>query len=178
MESFFDSKLWSDFPGVFLGEERAPREISRANKSQLQRHGIHQPWVFRIGKCIWVTAAFLLGRVLWGLPCSLCWYPVTHTPAGREFRHIPSVGVLIFFKSSWWGVCQQTCHSVDFWGWSPLLRPRDISEMQSRIVQSSLSTYLCWKCKPLLSLLFWKLLRVIKFRLSSEVKHAFIYSQW
>lgn len=40
------------------------------------------------------------GRILWGLLGAFCWYLVTHIiPAGRESKHIPSVGALIFVSN-------------------------------------------------------------------------------
>lgn len=164
------------FSGFFLGEEKVPGKIGRGNKNQLRRHGICQLWVFCLEKYIWVISAFLLeGRILWGEPNVLCWYSVIHTPAGRTFRHIPSVGVLIFFKSTWRSVCQQTYHSVVFLRFGP----KDISEMQSRISKPPLILFYTQFRKTYFTF-------VLKTPLSHKVqptclvrwKQACVYSLW
>lgn len=133
-------------------------------------------------KCIWVTEAFLLGRILWGLLITLLIFGDTHTPAGREFRTHPICWCFLFFFSNPLDeVFVSKLVILLILRLEPFLRPRDISQRcKVEYYNPPLVLTLCWKCpqfQTLLALLFWKLLRVIKFRLSSEVKmHLFILS--
>lgn len=92
MDSFFDLKLWFDF---FL-KNRTDHLESYAKPTEASC--VHQPWALCKGKRI--EGHCCHGRILWGLLGAFCWYLVTHIiPAGREFKHTPSVGVLVFVSS-------------------------------------------------------------------------------
>jgi hypothetical protein len=88
--------------------------------------------------------------------CSLLILGDTHTAAGREFKCIPSVGVLIFFKSSW-VPCQQSClcSFLRFWPsfWAQWYLREATVEFHN-LLQTLIYTVSVLNFKTLISLLF------------------------
>lgn len=132
----------------FSRRDRAPKEIGRGNKSQLP--------TWRSSTLSLLCREVHLGHYCspsWrqdpaGPPSACRWHSVTHTAAGRACRHVPSVGALIFFTSTWRGVCQQTCHSVVFLRFGPSSWAQRCLRDAKRNSKPSLNTFWSWRCPP------------------------------